>query len=105
MYRRGVEQRAILYLEQVMEQESTVDSSAPLLRVLPQTDGRSKPKALAHLKRVWLEFCMDMGAERLIALLMMGLCLSLYVAYVVTSFTKKIDTRIPINTDSVRVEL
>ena len=84
-------------------ESSSDDSSVPLLRVRPRTEIRSR--VLAHLKRIWLEFCIDVGAERLIALLMMGLCLSLYIAYVVTSFTKKIDTRIPIDIDSSKMEL
>ena len=57
------------------------------------------------VKNLWLDFCADLGPERLVIVLVVIVCISLYVAYVVTGFAKMYDTRIPIRAGEGHTEL
>ncbi len=57
------------------------------------------------VKNLWLDFCADLGPERLVIVLVVIVCISLYVAYVATGFAKMYDTRIPIQAGEGHTEL
>ena len=69
------------------------------------TEHRAVNIRTTRVKNIWDEFCNDLGIKRLGLLLILVLCLSLYVAYTITGYSQLLDTRIPIQLDSQRVEL
>ena len=60
---------------------------------------RRRETGVGRVRSVWLEFCADLGPEKLIAVVILVLLLSLYVAYIVTGYANQIDTRIPVDAD------
>ena len=106
MKRRGVDSASIELMEQFEQEDESIDESRqPLLRAEPKITRLSRPRDSFSMRNVWYEFCTDLGAERLVIVLLVALCLSLYVAYLATQLAKKIDTRIPVEGEQHNVEL
>ena len=100
--RRGGEEDVLTLLEAAMEQH--VDAQEELVLPTRHPDPvmtvRQKQHGLAYVRGVWYEFCADLGVERLVIVIVIALCFSLYVAYIVTGVAKRIDMRIPIDINS-----
>lgn len=94
MKRRGVENEAIKLMEEFLREQdySFDDSKEPLL-----SKKKSNIRRLHAIKNVWHEFCVDLGMARLVMVLFVALCVSLYVAYVVTGLSKTTGTKIPVD--------
>ena len=58
-----------------------------------------------NIKSIWFDFCLDLGPEKLVIVLLLILLLSLYIAYVATDLSRTYDTRIPITDDMLHTEL
>ncbi|ELT98233.1 hypothetical protein CAPTEDRAFT_218802 [Capitella teleta] len=89
MQRRGVDEAALNMMRQLLEDATdgaTDDETVSLI-------GRRR---LGAMRSVWVEFCADLGAERLALVVVVVLLLSLYVAYLATGIGKKLNDRIPI---------
>jgi len=100
MSRRGVDQSALNILEDMEEEDDVLsmeDSAYPLMRHRQRKTAGPGWK-LRTVRSLWYEFCMDLGAERLVLVLLVILCVSLYLAYAVTGLAKHRDTRIPVHT-------
>lgn len=104
MRRKGIAKDVIQTMEDMIDAAADVrdDAEKPLLRPLSIRSQRFRRSSA--VTNIWFEFCADIGAGRLIVIILVLLCMSLYVAYVVTGFADHIDTRIPID-DSNRMEL
>ncbi|CAH1777865.1 unnamed protein product [Owenia fusiformis] len=61
-------------------------------------DQADPPSAFDNIKNAWFEFCTDLGPEKLACLLVLAVFVSLYVAYAVSTYSKRLvqDTRIPV---------
>ena len=106
MRRRGVDASVTGILEELDDEDDVVsleDSVRPLMR-RPSTK-RLQLHTMSRLRSIWYEFCMDLGAERLVVVLIIILCVSLYLAYMVTGLAKHRDTRIPVEANLRSVEL
>ena len=106
MRRRGVEAPALDLMNEMLKEAAerralSEDATEPLLGPLATRQRRSRRlqplQGLRAVHSLWLEFCTDLGAERLVLVILVILVLSLYVAYFATGIAKQIDTRIPIN--------
>lgn len=100
MERRGVEESALEMLrgmlsEAVERMSHSEDGTEPLLSETALRRGRGG--GLDTVRSVWMEFCTDLGPEKLAMVILVVLVLSLYVAYVATGYAKQYDSRIPIN--------
>ena len=57
------------------------------------------------VKNIWFDFCLDLGPEKLVVVLLVILLLSLYTAYIATDFARMYDTRVPITDEMLHTEL
>ena len=79
------------------------DVSEPLLKGKKKSRKLFSKHQLVPMQSLWYEFYMGIGIERLSLILLIILCLSLYVAYIVTGMS--LEDRIPVEVDATRVEL
>ncbi len=102
MMRRGVEANAVSLMQESEQDEiiSSDDTSQPLLK--RNHFVKLKETGFKQIRSIWYEFCMDLGWERLLVLLLVVLCLSLYVAYMVTGLASHVKTSIPIVSENVK---
>ena len=103
--RRGVEKEAIELLEKLEDSDDYLedDAAEPLLKGQRRIKRLFSGNRFAPIHSLWYEFYMSMGLEKLCLILLVILCLSLYVAYVVTGMSQ--DNRIPVEVEATRVEL
>ena len=109
MRRRGVSQEVIDLMQTYVNEEPIpigIQNDQPIVQdPASPSHGNIKLNQMESVRNIWFEFCNDLGLERLAVLLVGLLCLSLYVAYTITGYSKMIDTRVPVQFESQRVEL
>lgn len=108
MKRRGIENGSVECMEELLgniDDQRVNDSQQSLIRKNVENSRNTTHFSIMALQKVWFEFCQDIGAERLVIVLLLVLCLSIYVAYLATELAKNIDTRIPIANEVQKMEL
>ena len=103
--RRGVEVEAIALLERMENSDDLQedDATEPLLKGQQRFRKLFRARRFAPIHSLWYEFYMSMGIEKLCLILVVILCLSLYVAYVVTGMSQ--NDRVPVEVEVTKVEL
>ncbi|XP_074651511.1 ankyrin repeat domain-containing protein 46-like [Tubulanus polymorphus] len=94
--RRGVPTEVINYLRKLQSLEE---------RGNKPHDQTIQSNIFCNVRDTWYDFCLDLGIEKLVLVLITLLLLSLYVAYMLNGLVKLIDTRIPIDATYERDEL
>lgn len=93
MKRKGIHSNTIILLQKLMHESLTIGQPA----LHPRQIGT------AHkVQSVLIEFCKELGSLRVTVLVVIALCLSLCVAYMITGLSENGESRMPIIIDNMK---